>query len=146
MPSFFDQSDRHSLLARIDQLRPDAPARFGKFNAPRMVCHLIESMRMASGDLVPRPKRRTFPRVVSKFIIHYLPWPKGAPTAPELLAHPPASWDSDLAMLRGLVERHPYPPADAALPSHPAFGPLDRRDWGVLMYRHLDHHLSQFGC
>jgi hypothetical protein len=30
-------------------------------------------------------------------------------------------------------------------PSHPAFGSLGRRGWGVLTWRHLDHHLRQFG-
>ena len=29
-------------------------------------------------------------------------------------------------------------------PEHPFFGPLTRKDWGVLGYRHSDHHLRQF--
>jgi hypothetical protein len=36
-------------------------------------------------------------------------------------------------------------PRDFEWPEHPAFGRMSRRVWGVLGYRHLDHHFRQFG-
>jgi len=35
-------------------------------------------------------------------------------------------------------------PTTEEWPEHPAFGALSRRAWGVLIYRHMDHHLRQF--
>ena len=30
-------------------------------------------------------------------------------------------------------------------PEHPAFGVMSERDWGVLGFKHVDHHFKQFG-
>ena len=66
-------------------------------------------------------------------------------TAPELIRRKPGEWTAEVATLReqlnGLVERG----AEALAPAHPAFGTLSAKQWGVLVYRHMDHHLRQFG-
>jgi hypothetical protein len=69
----------------VARLKPDTPARWGKFNAAQMVAHLNDAMRMASGEL-RIPPRNTPLRywAVRKMVIYVLPFPKGAPTAPEL--------------------------------------------------------------
>lgn len=146
MPSFYEPGRREELLDRFARLTPDRAAAWGRMDAPRMVRHLIESLRMANGELVPRPRPFPLQRLVRYLAIHVLPFPKGAPTAPELLARAPATWDVDLAHLRDLVARHPEPREGAPLPPHPAFGRMTKRDWGALLYKHLDHHLRQFGC
>ena len=64
MPSFWDAGERAALCRRVEQLTPDAAARWGKFNAARMMSHLNDSLRMASGDLPVAPKNlplRYFP-------------------------------------------------------------------------------------
>ena len=39
-----------------------------------------------------------------------------------------------------------YPKIDYALEaSHPVFGPLTHQQWGIFVWRHVDHHLRQFG-
>jgi len=78
--------------------------------------------------------------------IHVLPWPKGtAKSPPEFLAARPTTWEADVGRLRDLVERSssrgPAAPWAASL----AFGRISGRSWGVLEYKHLDHHLRQFG-
>jgi len=74
-----------------------------------------------------------------------LPVPKGLPTARELIARKPSDWSIEVADLRdqlnGLVQRG----AEALAPAHPAFGRMSAKQWGVLIYRHMDHHLRQFG-
>jgi hypothetical protein len=54
----------------------------------------------------------------------------------------PGDWSEDLAALLGLVESFPEQVGPHA---HPAFGPLTPAQWGALSFRHLDHHLRQFG-
>jgi hypothetical protein len=68
----------------------------------------------------------------------------GTPTAPELLARAPGEWANEVDACRALVDRFAREPLPRAWPDHPGFGPLDARAWGVLAYRHLDHHLRQF--
>jgi hypothetical protein len=142
------QRDGHDDIAqRLTGLAPDARARWGKMSAPQMVCHLAESMKMALGDLpVARKNLPIRYPPLKQFIIYLAPFPKGAPTAPELLARAPGEWSADVTELRTLVGRFSARGEDAAWPEHPAFGRLSGRAWGVLAYRHIDHHLKQFGA
>ena len=145
MASFYDPARRQELLDRLGGLRADRQAAWGKFTAPKMVQHLIESLKMVTGESTPRPRPFPLQFLVRPGVIHLLPWPKGAPTAPELLAGKPTTWEADVAKLRDRIAQLPVPADDAPLPPHPAFGPMSKRDWGVLLYRHLDHHFTQFG-
>jgi hypothetical protein len=51
-----------------------------------------------------------------------------------------------VADLKALVDRFTPRGAGGRWPEHPAFGKLTERAWGVLVYRHMDHHLRQFGA
>lgn len=146
MKSMFNAEDRTATIARIDRVAGGMKPHWGKMNAEQMLSHLVESARMAIGELSVKPKKlpiRFFP--LNRLIIYWLPFPKGAPTAPELLPKETGTLDgskSELArLLRVFAERANAP----TWPDHPAFGKLSARAWGVLVYRHCDHHLRQFG-
>lgn len=144
MPSLYDPDRRRELVDRLARLEATQLPRWGRFTAPQMLAHLLEAMRMASGELeVPR---RPFPLrpLMRLLFIHVLPMPKGAPTSPAMLARQPDSWEKDVASLRATIEAVREPAAGATLPEHPIFGRMSARDWGVLMYKHIDHHFRQF--
>jgi hypothetical protein len=143
MKSIWNPEDRRQLHDRLAALRPDSPRR----SQPVMnAAHLADALRMALGDLPCESKKLPirYPPL-KQLIIYWLPFPKGAPTAPELISRIPATWTAEVADLAGLLERMARQPRDAAFPEHPGFGRLSRRAWGVLVYRHMDHHLRQFG-
>ena len=139
-------ADRQSIAERIRRLSPDGQPKWGKFTAPRMVAHLTDSTRMATGELRCEAKRtplRFSP--LKQLVIYLLPWPKGVPTSPELLSRAPSVWNGEIDALEGALERFGSRSASDTWPAHPTFGALSRRAWGVLVYRHFDHHLRQFG-
>jgi hypothetical protein len=148
MMTMWDAPAAQEIHDRISRLTPERRGAWGRMTAPAMVCHLAESARMALGELqvVPVNLPIRFPPL-KQLIIYLAPFPKGAPTAPELIARPPADWSKDVADLQRVLERVRARGADqnAVWPTHPAFGRLSRRAWGVLIYRHTDHHLRQFG-
>jgi hypothetical protein len=148
MRSVLNAADRNALCRRVASLTPASSARWGRLSVDRMLAHLAQSARMALGELTVKPKGRrlfqTFP--VKHLILYVLPFPKGAPTAPELLAAPPESLESHRQTLLEAVERMAKGPAHGPGPAHPLFGPLTREEWGVLMHKHSDHHLRQFGA
>ena len=144
--TIFDPSARAELFARIDRLAPQATARWGSFTPPRMLAHLIDSVRMAVGDLpVPQRKSILSNRLVRYLIIHVFPFPKGAPTARALLSRAPDDWASDVAALKAIIERAAAQQDGGTWQPHPAFGVLSAADWGVLIHKHTSHHLTQFG-
>lgn len=145
MPSAHDPARRQELLDRLGHLTPDRPARWGRFTAPRMVLHLTDAMRMATGELAVRPKPFPMKFLLRPLMLHLLPFPKGAPTAPELLARTPDAWERDVAALRARIAGLEAPAPGTRLPEHPIFGPMTAHDWGTLLYKHADHHFRQFG-
>ncbi len=147
MLSLWNEAARAALVSRADRLTPDTPSRWGKFTCPAMLAHVNDALRMATGELRPAPKRlpiRFFP--LKQLIIYLLPFPRGTPTAPELLARTGnAVLAEEQRAFRDLLARIAVLPAKGPWPSHPAFGTMSRRSWGVLAYRHVDHHFTQFG-
>lgn len=146
MKSVFDETDRASMLARIDRITDDSKPQWGRMTADRMLAHLVESARMAVGTLECRPKKlpiRFFP--LKQLIIFVFPFPKGAPTAPELLAGAEAPVADLRPELQRLIGEIASRRDQKVWPEHPAFGKLNGDTWGVLTYKHFDHHLRQFG-
>ena len=148
MRTLFDADARTHFQRRVTILKPDAPARWGRFTAPKMLAHVNDGLRMALGDL-PTKSRNLPVRYppLKQLLIYVLPFPKGLPTAPELLARTDqAQFESERETFPLLLERvGARATAASSWPDHPAFGPMSRRDWGVLGYRHIHHHFTQFG-
>jgi hypothetical protein len=145
--SILNDDDRTAICQRIDSVTSASAPRWGRMDAKAMLTHLRDSARMALGELpVASKSKRAFQVFPLKhLILHLVPFPKGAPTAPELLVPDTASVDAIRTELVSLVERIGAGPREGFGPVHPLFGRLSFREWGVATYKHTDHHLRQFG-
>jgi hypothetical protein len=147
MKSMWNEGDRERMLARIDAVQPAAQPRWGRMSADEMLAHLVQSMKMSLGEIPTKSKKlplRYFP--LKQLVVYLLPFPKGAPTARELLAGDASSTERSKEELRRLFDAFAKRRGQRVWPEHPAFGTLTERAWGVLTYRHFDHHLRQFGA
>lgn len=148
MRSILNEGDRAEIGSRVRSLSASSTGRWGSMGVAGMLQHLRLSAGMALGELrVPSANKRVFQVFPLKHLILYvLPFPKGAPTAPELKPTVAASLEEERAAVLELLERIGTGPGDGAGPAHPLFGPLSWREWGVATYKHADHHLRQFGA
>ena len=144
--TIWSSADRDELLRRFEHLAPDARPKWGRLDAPRMVTHVTDALRSSLGELMlaPKPSPMKF-WPINTLVMFYLPWPRGVPTAPELLSRKPAEWTAEIAALRSAMTRFVALEIDGPWPAHVAFGDIGGRQWGRLMYRHMDYHLGQFG-
>jgi hypothetical protein len=119
-------------------------------SAHEMVCHLVDSCRMMTGERAVSPATGPLQRTVVKWIALYAPlqWPPAKiRTRPEVDplrgGTRPADFATDVAaleaLLAGLTTR------GGGWPSHPIFGRMSERDWFRWAYLHTDHHFRQFG-
>lgn len=146
MPTVFDNNARAGLVARLEKLTPVHRPQWGKFNAQQVLVHLAGPLRAAMGEMPVAPKNGPFRFwVVKKIIIYWAPWPKGAPTAPEFIPSATGDWTRSKAEVKAALERFAANGEKGIWSEHPAFGRLTGRDWGVLQWKHFDHHLRQFG-
>ena len=147
MTSLRDETARRQLVQRLQNLTPATKPKWGKMDGARVLCHLGDTLAMALGELPAKPLNRKlfhhFP--VKHLILYVFPFPKGAPTAPELLSSAPANFDAERQRVLGSIDRLAAAPK-AQGPEHPFFGPLTSEEWNALQWKHIDHHLKQFGC
>jgi len=148
MSSILNENDRAAICKRVRSLSATSSARWGRMNLAGMLEHLRLSAQMAVGELaVASSNKRAFQVFPLKpLILYVLPFPKGAPTAPELLAGTTASFEEERASLLALLEKIGAGPREGGGPAHPLFGPLTWREWGAATHKHADHHLKQFGA
>ena len=146
MHTVWNENDRRSLLERMEQVSPPRTPRWGTMNAEQMVKHVTAQLEMALGELDVKPRSSWLGRwPMRSLLIYWLPWPKGAPTARELIQFSSSHWDETRAGFKQAFDRVTARGPQGEFTPHPFFGKLSTRAWGVLMYRHLDHHLRQFG-
>lgn len=148
MASLLDRQELETLCRRAASLTPASSARWGRMSVEQMLAHLCLAVRMALGE-VPTELRgsrafRTFP--LKHLILYVLPFPKGVPTARELLVTDAPPFAETHGSLDTLLRRVGTGPADGPGPRHPLFGSLSRQEWGALVHKHVDHHLRQFGA
>ena len=148
MHSILNERDRAEIHQRLQSLSSSSARRWGSMDVLAMLQHLCLSTRMALGDLpVPSANKRAFQMFPIKHLILYvLPFPKGAPTAPELKPFVVESFEGERAALLDLLDRMAGGVPESGTPDHPLFGPLTWHEWGVATYKHTNHHLKQFGA
>ncbi len=149
METLFNPANRASIEQRLRALSPTAARQWGKMTAPQALAHCAAAMEMACGDWQKR--QALLGRIVTPFIKGRLlgekPFGRNAPTDPDLVVADARELAAEQARLLGLVARFcEAGPAAAGRQIHSFFGRLTGDEWGRLMFKHLDHHLRQFGA
>lgn len=145
--TLWDERARVELLRRVDLLTPGTPPKWGRMNAGEMLAHVVSGMRLGLGELEARPRRSLFRYWPLKYVfVYWVPFPKGAPAPREIVTRgKPSDWDANAVALRDSIRAFERLDRRSSRPAHPVFGPLSGSAWGALGWRHLDHHLRQFG-
>jgi Protein of unknown function (DUF1569) len=152
MRNLFDPAQVEDVKGRIMRLRPDSERQWGKLPVELVLAHCTSGLQMAMGTI--KPKRAPFPGNVIGLLIKPLvfrddkPMRPNSASVPELFTASPTDCeferertqlieaiDSFVSEGAGCCSQHP----------HPFFGPLKPEQWAILMYKHVDHHLRQFG-
>lgn len=149
MKNLFDAACAQEIQQRIASLRADSPRQWGKMNAGQAAAHCANAMEMATGD-------KKLPRVWFGYLFGPLVKPmvlgegkqmqRDAPTSRNLRIEDQRNLEAEKQRLGKLVDRFAKGgKAGCTRHPHPFFGALTPEEWSVLTYKHLDHHLRQFG-
>ena len=150
MKNLFEPATVEEVQQRLAQLRPDSERLWGKMNAAQMVAHCSGGMEWAVGD--KKPPRMFVGRILGVIVKPMAlkddePMRRNSPTSKDLVVDDDRNLEVERLRLRGLVERFALAgPKGCTTHPHSFFGRLTPEEWAVLMYKHLDHHLRQFGA
>jgi hypothetical protein len=149
MKNLFQQEAVDEVLSRLDRLRPASPRQWGKMDAGQMMAHCSAALDMASGRL--NPPRIFIGRLIGPFVkpiyTNDKPFSKNNPTDKKLMVSDQRDFLHEQEQLKQKIRQfHEGGVAQCTRHPHPFLGALTPQDWSRGMYKHLDHHLRQFGA
>jgi Protein of unknown function (DUF1569) len=147
MKGLFDPVENNLIKERIRKLTPASQPLWGKMNVSQMLAHLQPVMRVAFGQL--RPKGGLvgllFGKMAKKQLLVDKPFKKGLPTMKEFKVSA-TDFETEKNGVLSCVDRFiTEGPGVIVNKKHPFFGELTLEEWNALQWKHLDHHLRQFG-
>jgi hypothetical protein len=149
MPSLFAAADLEQVLTRLQSIAPGQRPLWGKMSSAQMFAHCRAPLRVATGQ---QKLRRTligwlFGRLAKRSLLRPGPFRKNLPTDRSFLFANANDAQKERAELIAELRRfHAGGPAGLTQEPHPFFGPLTPAEWDLLQWKHLDHHLRQFGA
>lgn len=149
MHNIFNETDYNNIISRIHNLTAQSQRQWGTMNLQQMLEHCSIQLKIALGILpASKPEGTAFYRTAfGKWVALYaFPWPKGSATPSGMNMQkngaPVENFEKEKEQLLHLLS---LLKAKENFSFHPFFGALNKKDWGRLIWKHLDHHLNQFG-
>ncbi|RYZ90830.1 MAG: DinB family protein [Proteobacteria bacterium] len=147
MNDLFNPESARALMDRLEKLEAQQPPLWGRMNAAQMLTHCQAPFAVYFGELELRQSVAglLFGRFAKRKLFSGKPWPRGLPTAKEFVVTDERSFEEEREKLEALIRRFTDNSLLLHPPRHPFFGKMTAQEWSHLAYRHLDHHLQQFG-
>ncbi len=149
MQNLFDNTTYNEVIDRLNALSPQSTAQWGKMNVAQMLAHCKEAFK------VPLSEKK-LPRMFMGILIGWMiksklynddPWKQNLPTAPNFIIKNERDFQDEKRELINLVNKfYKAGPTGISKYPHPLFGKFTPEQWGKSMYKHIDHHLRQFGA
>ncbi|MDQ0656975.1 DUF1569 domain-containing protein [Paenibacillus sp. W2I17] len=148
MKSIFDTINAAEITERMDQLSENSIPEWGTMQVSQMLAHCSAFHDIPLGNAFP--PRGLLGRLIGRFakpmFYNDKPLPHNMSTIPTIIIDDQRQFMAEKEKLEQQINifqqgaseklsRHP----------HPFFGKLTAEQWGKGIYKHLDHHLKQFG-
>ena len=146
MPSLHDSAFRDRVRTRMQSLRPDSKRKWGKMSADQMLWHVASALEVAVGRKTGKTTKPPLPHPLMRFLVINVPWPKGAPTMPEIIATSQYDFEAERRRCIALIDEMAKRDLAGPWPVHPILGKMTGSQLSRLQAKHVDHHLKQFGA
>ncbi|MBK7128217.1 MAG: DUF1569 domain-containing protein [Crocinitomicaceae bacterium] len=149
LPDIFSNEITDQLMSRIHTLKADTPSKWGKMRVDQMLAHCSVSYEMALEDKHKKPSafaRFMLKMFIKNAVVSEKPYNHNLRTAPAFMIADERNFESEKKRLIEYLQK-----TQALGRSHfegkesLSFGALTANEWNNLFYKHLDHHLKQFG-
>lgn len=149
MKNLFEPDAAEEVISRIDKLQANSPRQWGKMDVAQMMAHCSAALDMASGQI--NPPRLLIGRLIGGMVkpiyTNEKPFSKNNPTDKKLVVTDQRDFFREQQHLKVKVRQfHQGGEGQCTRHPHPFFGALTPQEWSRGMYKHLDHHLRQFGA
>ena len=147
MDNLLEPATAAEIISRIEKLKPTAKAQWGKMNVAQMLAHCQGPMEVYFGE--KKVKRQLmgilFGKIAIKRLLSDKPWRRSLPTASEFKIVDSRDFEVEKHKLVRIVNRFSTEGYTITSFTHPFFGKMSSQEYALFNYRHLNHHLQQFG-
>jgi hypothetical protein len=149
MKNLWQPETVQELKDRLSRLGADSPRLWGKMTPAQAMAHCALGMELALSDR--KPPRMLIGRLIGGIIKPMAfketePMRRNSPTIPGLAVIDTRDFAPERDNLCALIDRFAAAgPAGCTNHPHSFFGRLTPDEWSMWMYKHIDHHLQQFG-
>ena len=149
MTSLFISETQLSVLDRINNLNENSQPKWGTMDVAQMLNHCQKPLEVANGNLelntkISLPKKLMF-KLFKPLMYNDKPWQKNLGTVREFKITDTKEFLSEKEKLVQVINEFSTKKEKQDWPNHPFFGKFNSEQWGKMQYKHLDHHLTQFG-
>lgn len=149
LPNIFTKPVADAVVGRINKLQPGAVPGWGKMNAGQMLAHCNVQYELVYDNKHPKPNfimQFILKSFVKKIVTSPTPYKHNSQTAPAFLIKGDRNFEQEKGRLIAYIGKT----AELGEKSFEgkvsqSFGALSINEWNNLFYKHLDHHLTQFG-
>ncbi|HEY0894928.1 MAG TPA: DUF1569 domain-containing protein [Sphingobacteriaceae bacterium] len=149
MKSIFARKDIEELIDRINCLSPASPGLWGKMTVSQMLAHCNVAYEMTFGDKHPAPNpfvKLMLRLFVKNKVVSDQPHKPNGRTAPAFLVSSEKDFEIEKnRLIRYIQQTQQLGAEHFHMKESPSFGKLTQTEWNKMLYKHLDHHLKQFG-
>jgi len=149
MKSLFNAADNQEMIRRVELLTAGSRPQWGKMGLDHMLIHAQRPLQVAFGELKLKRSIAGFlfgSWARKKIANGEEPFQKNLPTDKHFIVRNPDTVDEGKKRLISLIRRFAQGgPSAITREPHPFFGKMTTQEWDTLMWKHLDHHLRQFG-
>jgi len=144
--NLFDPAVKQEIIDRINKLTPQSQGQWGKMDVAQMLSHVQAPISVAFGNTTV--KGNWLMRLILPFFKSMLynekPWKQGLPTDKTFITTGSAKdFEKEKGIVLDMVSR--FTEGNMINDKHPVFGRLTKEQWSKATWKHLDHHLRQFG-
>ena len=148
MNYLFDEKESSNIISRINQLSSDSKPLWGKMNVSQMLAHCQAPILVSIGEMKLRRNifGMLFGKMAKKVVVGDKPYKRSLPTTPMFVVKDERNFEAEKEKLIQLVSRFSSGgPNGITKEPHPFFGAMSVAEWNKSQWKHLDHHLQQFG-
>ena len=149
MKSIFSKEETGKLLSRINNLTQSSRPFWGNMTVSQMLAHCNVIYEMIYTDNYPKPnlfKRFLLKIFVKKAVVGEKPYTKNGRTAPQFIITDDRDFEKEKKQLISyLIKTQELGENYFNNKENHSFGRLTKEEWNRMFYKHLDHHLKQFG-
>jgi hypothetical protein len=149
MKSLFDTSVNIEFIERINKLTPETKNLWGVMDVSQMLAHCTVGLKIALGEIASSSNifLKMLGKIFKKKFFEAESFRKNSKTGKEFIISGTRDFSEEKPVLISYVKKFAEQDKNIITKEpHPFFGKLTADEWGCLMYKHLNHHLKQFGC